>query len=215
MVPEWVHVATLGATIILALVAALSAGISFFLLRRHVDPHVIVYATHDPDRPSSLMLVIENIGKSVAHNINFRLSRPVPQWAPGISPTEEPRDYEPMDEGPLVEGIPALAPGEERVINWGQFGGLLDSLQGSVEVTATFTGRSHLPIQPSEHTVTSILEVESFRRTDAAKSQKRQQTKHLEEIASSLETLAKGASPRMKQTSPDNPPKPKKSRRRP
>jgi len=45
-----------------------------------------------------------------------------------------------MTVGPLVTGIPALGPGARRVINWGQFAGLLHALDHrTVRVTASYT----------------------------------------------------------------------------
>lgn len=42
-----------------------------------------------------------------------------------------------MKEGPLVEGIAALGPGDSRKIDWGQFGGLYKALDDEkIEITS-------------------------------------------------------------------------------
>lgn len=194
MVPEWVHVATLGATILLALTAMGSTAASYYLLRKHTDPHVIAYVHHDSNRPSLVTIVIENIGESVAYEVSFDLERSIPDQVRRSSPAGEQQDFAPMTTGPLLEGIPALAPGEKRVINWGQLAGLHDALKGRpVGVTASFESRGRHPLDPSGHTVRSVLEVESFRRTDASRSQELEQTEQLKKLAKAVEKIAKGA----------------------
>lgn len=191
MVPEWVHFATLGATILLALTAVGGTAANYYLLRKHTDPHVIAYVHDDINRPSLLTIVIENIGESVAYDVSFDLERSIPDLAAGSSPSGERRDFAPMTTGPLLEGIPALAPGEKRVINWGQYGGLHDALEGKpVDVTASFKSRGRHPLNPSRHTVTSVLEVESFRNTDASRTQEVEQTKQLKKLAKAVEKIA-------------------------
>ena len=41
-----------------------------------------------------------------------------------------------MSEGPLMNGIPALGPGECRKIDWGQYGGLKEAI-GDSKIIAT------------------------------------------------------------------------------
>lgn len=49
------------------------------------------------------------------------------------------KDAETMTKGPLVDGIPGLAPGEKRRISWGQYGGLLKALGDEpVHITSFF-----------------------------------------------------------------------------
>ena len=59
---EWTQAAMFWATVGLVLVSIYTATISYFLLRGNLDPHVIVYAKLDENRPSIIVLVIENIG---------------------------------------------------------------------------------------------------------------------------------------------------------
>lgn len=177
---------------VIALAAVGSTVVSYLLLRRESEPHVIVYTKHDKDRPTLIMLMIENVGKGTAYDVNFDLSRPIPKRATGLSPTGEQKDFEVMDEGPLIDGIPALAPGDYRSWNWGQYGGLMDALQGeSVTVTARFKSRRPYLLGFPERQVESVLEVRSFQGTDAAGSPERKAMKALQSIADDVETIAK------------------------
>lgn len=97
-----------------------------------------------------------------------------------------------MSRGPLMRGIPALAPGERRVINWGQYGGLRDSLPArTVDIAAKFQGRRAGPWTPSDHEVRSVLEVASFEKTDAAETPSRVRNDELKKIRSQLESIAR------------------------
>lgn len=151
------------ATISAAAVAALYTYFTARLLRAQSEPRVIVFARHDSDRPTMLVIRIENIGRDIAHDVTFRSSRPIPHRAFGLDEkTLEPPKV--MTDGPLIEGIPALGPGDYREITWGQPFGLLKALgDNTVMLTymyrhgrRTFTGsasldvRSHLWIDISE-----------------------------------------------------------------
>ncbi len=117
------------ATVGLVAVSVAAAGVSYFVLRATVDPHVVVYTKHDDTRSTLLLIVIENIGNGVAYDVRFSLSRPIPARAFRIERSGE-REFTPMHDGPLMTGIPFLAPKERRVISWGQFGGLADAVGG-------------------------------------------------------------------------------------
>lgn len=74
------------ATVALVVVSLFAAQISFFMMRKTYDPHVIVYAASDPDRPSIITLVVENVGEGVAYDVRFSLSRDLPARAFGLAP---------------------------------------------------------------------------------------------------------------------------------
>lgn len=82
------------------------------------DPNVIVYARADDARRQMIMVAIQNVGKTVAKNIRFTLSEPLPVHNHAGGPPV------PVSSGPLMNGIPALAPGESRVFFWGMFLGM-------------------------------------------------------------------------------------------
>jgi hypothetical protein len=137
-IPLWTALTAL-ATVTAAVVAAFYTYFTARLLRAQSEPNVIVFVRHDPDRPSILDIRIENIGRDVAHDVKFQASRPIPSRAFGL--TEEGADplaY--MTDGPLVEGIPALGPGDYREITWGQYGGLRKAL-GDDAISLSYTYR--------------------------------------------------------------------------
>jgi len=112
---EWI-------SIFMALIATASSIITYAVYRSSSDPEVIVYADTDKSRPSMIILIIENIGKGPAENITFKTSRPLPNKAFSIpEPVSMP---ETMVSGPIVNGIPFLAPNQKLIITWGQYGGL-------------------------------------------------------------------------------------------
>src|SRR4030043_1056547 len=116
MIPNDVHWSVIGAfwaSIIAAFIAISATIINYLFFRSQVDPHVIVYATHDDKRPSIILLIIENIGKSVAKDVRFEFSKPFPQDAFGF---EKPPQPQILNKGPLFTGIPSIGPGAKRII---------------------------------------------------------------------------------------------------
>lgn len=88
-------------------------------------------------------------------------------------------------------GHPALGPGAERVITWGQYGGLHSYLGDDVvTVVANFRSQRHMPWDPTDHTVESRLEVRSFELTDASRSPELRAVDHLKTIASSVQRIS-------------------------
>lgn len=178
----WTAIAALGATTS-ALFAAAYTYLTYRLLRAQKDPHVVVYVSHDRSRATVLMLVIENTGSGVASDVRFDLSRPVPESAFGIEKlADAPRT---MTDGPLIDGIPTLGPGDSRRITWGQYGGLKDSIGTEpIEVTCHFKrGKRRLP------PTVSYLEVLSFGMTDATSSEGARLIKEVEKIAKGVDAL--------------------------
>jgi len=179
------------ATVGLVLVSVGATSISYFLLRTQVDPEVIVYVKHDEMRPSLLMIVIENVGHGSAYNVRFSTDRTVPQKAWGVEKPAKNEAVAPMSRGPLATGIPLLAPGERRVLNWGQYGGLIEAVGHTpIRVTAQFESKRRFPWDPTDHTVDSLLEVHSFEGTDASEPTELRQAEALEQIAENFKQLA-------------------------
>lgn len=113
-------------SIFMALIAVASAIVTYAVFRSATDPTVIVYAQPDLQRQSIVNLIVENIGRGAAHGIHFLPSRPLPGKAFSIAIPEKMPDQ--MQSGPIVNGIPFLAPGQRLLITWGQYGGLLKYL---------------------------------------------------------------------------------------
>ena len=187
---NWIQVGMFLATVGLVAVSVGGVMVSYFLLRSHVDPAVVVYTAHDERRPSLLIIVIENVGASPAYDVRFDLSRPIPQNAWGIEGLQKDEEVVPMREGPLVDGVPVLGPGDRRVLNWGQYGALEEVLGDEpVKISARFESRRSFPWDPTEHVSTSVLEVRSFLATDASEPPDLRGVKALEKISKDLSSI--------------------------
>jgi hypothetical protein len=169
--------------------AAFAAGYTYLtyqLVRSQREPHVIVYVRHDESRPTMLQIVIANIGGGVASNLRFHLSRPVPHRAWGLDP-ENVSIASSMTDGPLIEGVRSLAPGDSRKIDWGQFWGLLKAIgDEAITVTCEYEDRRR-----KGYGETFPLEVRSFKTTNATGSDAQRVIAELEGIKRPLEQLSK------------------------
>ncbi|MBI0425935.1 hypothetical protein [Psychrobacter sp. NG27] len=157
---EWVN----WISVFMALIATASTIITYAVYRSSTDPEVIVYADTDNKRPSIIILIIENIGKGPAENISFKTSRSLPEKAFSI---EEPRNMpNTMSTGPIINGIPFLAPNQKIILTWGQYGGLKKYIDGnSIVVTAQY-GRANAKFWFNQLSSSSKLSVEAFYQTD-------------------------------------------------
>jgi len=180
-------------TIVAAAAASLSAvaasvytWLTFRLVRSQAEPNVIVYVRHDESRPSILQIVVENIGRGLASDLRFEASRPIPTHAWGTTEREI-RPAKMMAEGPLIAGIPTLAPGDSRKISWGQYAGLEKALDGNAILLTCRYKHGAREVRP----VVGTLEIKSFAGTDAVESEGRRIIKQLERIAESEEALLK------------------------
>ena len=184
MAPEttllWTVIAAIGASVS-AVAAAVYTALTYRLVRLQADPHVIVYTAPDIDRPSIIMLVIENVGRDVAHDIRFTPERPLPSRAFGIDFATA-HVAEPMTAGPFVEGIPALGPRSQRFVTWGQYGGLHKSI-GDCPIRLRFTYRAGKRSFSGE----TQLEVRSYLETDASRKPAVRVADHLEKVVSKFD----------------------------
>jgi len=146
-------------------IAALSAFIAFAVYRSSTDPEVIVYADLDRKRPSVVNLVIKNIGNAPAINIEFESDRPLPKKAYSISIPDKLPDE--MNDGPLIIGVPYLAPKQELVLTWGQYGGLKKFIGNKpILLTAKFSRTQKLFFQRKNLNSISLLDIECFAQAD-------------------------------------------------
>jgi len=183
-VPVWTGIAAAG-TIVTALVTAAYTYFTLRLVRAQSEPNVIVYVKHDSDRPSLLVIVIENIGRDIAYDVAFKASRPIPERAFGIT-TPASESHRTMSEGPLVDGIPALGPSDSRVTVWGQYAGLSHAL-GRRQIVLAYEYRNGRIRYKKE----ARLEVESYRNTDASENPALSSAKSLKNMKDSLEAIAR------------------------
>lgn len=185
--PDWVPLWTaLAATAAIA-TALVTVAYTYFtlrLVRAQSEPKVIVYVKHDLNRPSILMIIIENIGRDIAHDVKFFPSKPVPARAWGIEPADAVQAAA-LNEGPLVDGIPALGPNDSRAITWGQYGGLSKAIGGE-PILVRYTYRHDRRTFSGE----TRLEVESYLGTDASEAPAAIVAKGVTEIGKSIQAIS-------------------------
>jgi hypothetical protein len=177
----WTVVAAVAASLA-ALSAAVYTFLTYRLVRAQAEPNVVVYVRHDESRPTMIEIVVENIGRGLATDLSFTSSRPLFHKAFGVS-LDQAKDAVPMAEGPLVEGIPALGPGDGRHITWGQYGGLMKALgNDTISVTCSYRhGRRAMP------PVTGKLEIRSFKGTHVTQAEGVRTIEALRDIAKAIE----------------------------
>ena len=151
----------------MAIIASASSVITYVVYRSATDPEVIIYADSDKKRPSIINLIIKNIGKGPASNISFHPNRQLPHQAFGIEiPDELPQK---MSDGPVVVGAPYLAPGQELIITWGQYGGLKKYLSSSgIEVIVKYKRTKSIRPFAARLSSTCILDISQFEGTDSS-----------------------------------------------
>ena len=176
---DWTMAGAIG-----ALIAAGFAGyycfLTFQLVRSQTEPNVVVYVRHDNSRPSIIQIVIENIGRGLATNIRFKPNRSIFR-ASGVS-LKDAKEPEEMREGPLIEGIAALGPGDSRKIDWGQFGGLYKVLgDEKIEVTCDYENQGR-----SMKRTTYFLDVRSYKANHVETSEVTRIFKEIEKIRAIL-----------------------------
>jgi uncharacterized OsmC-like protein len=75
---DWLTVGSFWVATAAALASCFAVVISYLAMRSQVDPDVIVYVKHDETRRTILCIVIENVGRGVAYDLEFALSTPIP-----------------------------------------------------------------------------------------------------------------------------------------
>jgi hypothetical protein len=144
-----------------------------------------VYLRHDESRSTVLQIVIENIGKGLATDVSFTLSRPVPGRAWGFT-DQGLQPVKPMTTGPLFDGILALGPGDSRKMAWGNYYALKKALGDEPVRIVCHYKHGRRKMKP----VSSALDVHSFAATDAVGSEGERIVRELERIAKATEGLA-------------------------
>jgi hypothetical protein len=182
---DWTSIGMPVSTITLAVLTAMYVRLTKKLVEAQAEPCVIVFARRDEARPTVLQIIIKNTGKAVARDITFQISKKFPHRAFGLDRDSAP-EAAPMTTGPLIDGIPALAPGEERRIDWDQYGGLSKALgDQEIEVICRFR-RGTRALEP----VRCVLEVKSFKTTVTVDPDGcRQCAAHLKQTADDIHLL--------------------------
>lgn len=122
------------AYIISPLATLLAVWVAYLSLLRGSQPQLLVYYQPNPDTPSIIDLVIENIGGGTAMGVTF--SEHIPINCFGIA--------KPDGEGGALskQAFPAVSPGQRYVFIGGQYSGLQSKLGGGLSVVASFRYRT-------------------------------------------------------------------------
>lgn len=184
---DWSAWVTAIATLVLTFLTFAYVRITRKILDSQSDPCVIISVIHDNERPTVLQLVAKNIGSGLAHDITFQFSKPLPKKAWGIS-QEQARDVILMNDGPLILGIPALGPGEDRRLDWGQYGGLIKAIGEEPIIATTYFKKNGRKMRP----VKSYLDIKSFEYTNASESSIAKIAKNLEKLSIDIGRLSTG-----------------------
>jgi hypothetical protein len=177
------------------LVAFASVVISYLVYASQVHPDIVVYTECDPKSPTLIYLVIANIGRSPARDIRFSPSAPIPSEAFGLTPEDAKRHpMQTMTDGPLISGIPFLAPGGCRRLAWGQYPGLFLSLGNkSIRIRAKYRSRQNDILDWQDHETESEIEIRSYIGTDCGDNDPvRAIARNLEKIGRTLEKQKSG-----------------------
>ena len=184
---DWSAWVTASATFLLCVLTGIYVWLTRKILSAQSDPCIILTVVHDEERPTMLQLVARNIGSGLAHDIRFEYSRPLPENAWGLT-SHEAKEVSEMKSGPLIDGIPALGPGECRKVDWGQYGGLVAALNDQpINATCKFK-KNKKDMIPTK----CILEVASFAGTEAVERSATKVAKELGEISKNIRLLATG-----------------------
>src|SRR5690242_8045949 len=106
MASEWVVAI---ATVFLVFLTGLYVWLTFQLLAKQTEASIVVYVQQNGHQPSIFEIAIENIGRGLAEELSFELSEPLSiQTIDSLHVHEW--QFKDMKHGPLIEGIPALAP---------------------------------------------------------------------------------------------------------
>lgn len=140
--------------IVSPLVTLLAVLVAYLALMRQSRPHIVVHYRPNPNIPSFIDLVVENLGSGMARNISF--SKPLPAQCYGIEkPTGNCTEV-------LKNGLPALAAGQQYVFDGGQYGGLKDRIGAELETEIAYEYKNPIGItrERKESSVLSISHLE-------------------------------------------------------
>lgn len=126
--------AQITAYIISPLATLLAVWVAYLALLQRFQPQLLIYYSPNPDTPSMIDLIIENIGGGNALDVTF--SAPLPINCFGID--------QPHGKSSTVsmQGFPAVSPGQRYVFIGGQYAGLSNELGKGLRVNATYSYRN-------------------------------------------------------------------------
>jgi len=120
------------------LVTLLAVFVAYMALVKQSRPHILVHYRPNPDIPSIIDLVIENVGGGMARNVSF--SQAIPAKCYGI----EKASGDCTDV--LGDGLPAIAAAQKYVFDGGQYGGLAERLGEKLELEVSYEYKNPIGI---------------------------------------------------------------------
>ncbi|MBJ8444379.1 MULTISPECIES: hypothetical protein [Acinetobacter] len=176
--------------ILTLVIALLSLIVTYIVYYNNSIGDVVVYAQIDQRRQTIINLVIHNIGKGVAKDIQFICPQGIPKQAYGISGLSKPLKL--YDSGAFINGLPILFPDEKLVYSWGQYGALKEALNGKpLEVEITFFSRTNFQVIRRKIKNKVVIDPTAFEGVDISESNFEREVKHsLKEIAKSLKYMS-------------------------
>ncbi|WP_087720014.1 hypothetical protein [Salinicola salarius] len=143
------------AYIISPLATMLAVWVAYLSLLTRYQPQLLIYYQPNPDIPSLIDLVVENIGSGNAIEVAF--SEPLPIACFGIE--------KPNGDGAEIpkKGFPAVSPGQRYVFNGGQYAGLESKVGDGLEVRASYKFRNPIGFLRTKK-VTFVLGVDHLQK---------------------------------------------------
>lgn len=126
------------AYVISPLATLLAVWVAYLAVHKSSQPQLLVYYQPNPDVPSLIDLVIENIGGGSALEVKFSEPLPIDWW--GIE--------KPDRTGCFISknGFPALSAGQRYTFNGGQYSGLESTVGEGLKVNVSYKYRNPLGV---------------------------------------------------------------------
>jgi len=149
--------------IVSPLVTLLAVCVAYLALVKQSRPHILVQYSPNPDIPSIIDLVIENVGGGMARDVVF--SQPLPALCYGIEETGG------SGTEVLSDGLPAIAAAQKYVFDGGQYGGLASRLGAKLELEISYKYKNPIGItrKQKESCVLSVSHMKSMPSRTSAK----------------------------------------------
>lgn len=171
-------------------IALLSLIVAYIIYYNNSIGDVVVYAQVDRKRPTVINLIIHNIGKGIAKDIQFICPTGIPKKAYGLSGLTEPLKL--YDSGAFINGLPILFPDQKLIYSWGQYSGLKEALNSMpLEIEITFFSRTNLQLIKRKIKNKVVIDPTAFEGVDISESSFEREVKiSLKEIAKSLKKMS-------------------------
>ena len=169
-------------TITISLLALL---VTYAVFKSNQQPRIIVFATPHYGKETFIQLHIKNIGNSIAENVEIKADRKIPRQAFGISNLNGNKQF--FDNGIFNYGIKNFIPNQSYIYDWGQFGGLKETLNNQpITFYVTYEYKHPLNLWKSKIQDTSIINIQEL---EALPSSTGNSTEQLRKIGNELAKL--------------------------